>query len=503
PKVLLPRSQQSRPLNSLHLRMAPSLDLVLGEWEDANGNHYDVTLDETGESCSVRTVRSNGRIQNTRNILRRKDNYVKWGNSYYLEINDKSMSKLKWTPLKNVQPYTWFRCNTEEKENDQAKRTATADVKKKVPGPKTEKTLSEEENSEPTTRTGEEDDPPRGGPVRSKPVATLDEVTGDWKDCDGIRYFITLDESGDTCSATTVTTNGQTSLDMAVITEEDGWLYWRNSHYLDAKDQESLRWRNIETEEEWTWKHFCAGSASLAVKSAKPATWAFGFVLLGQTVGRWIDDQKRHYTVTMDERGNSCSVEFERGDGRNSLIPAFLKYNADLQRVMYGTQYYLQVKGAGEIAWIHLGWGQQIRWYLCKSSKSTAQPLYVHATSVAYDLKKAPKVGTTPTKTSPSRVEIPKKGQRPLKEIVGRWMDHQYSCYTVTLDDSLQSCSVRTQRKDGRVRFTKGMLSYDEATHCIWWGNNYYLMVGPSPVNTLTWTPVNPNRQRAYTWHRC
>lgn len=32
---------------------------------------------------------------------------------------------------------------------DQAKRTATADVKKKVPGPKTEKTLSEEErNSE-------------------------------------------------------------------------------------------------------------------------------------------------------------------------------------------------------------------------------------------------------------------------------------------------------------------------------------------------------------------
>ncbi|CAK9055060.1 unnamed protein product, partial [Durusdinium trenchii] len=432
PKVLLPRSQQSRPLNSLHLRMAPSLDLVLGEWEDANGNHYDVTLDETGESCSVRTVRSNGRIQNTRNILRRKDNYVKWGNSYYLEINDKSMSKLKWTPLKNVQPYTWFRCNTEEKENDQAKRTATADVKKKVPGPKTEKTLSEEENSEPTTRTGEEDDPPRGGPVRSKPVATLDEVTGDWKDCDGIRYFITLDESGDTCSATTVTTNGQTSLDMAVITEEDGWLYWRNSHYLDAKDQESLRWRNIETEEEWTWKHFCAGSASLAVKSAKPATWAFGFVLLGQTVGRWIDDQKRHYTVTMDERGNSCSVEFERGDGRNSLIPAFLKYNADLQRVMYGTQYYLQVKGAGEIAWIHLGWGQQIRWYLCKSSKSTAQPLYVHATSVAYDLKKAPKVGTTPTKTSPSRVEIPKKGQRPLKEIVGRWMDHQYSCYTVT-----------------------------------------------------------------------
>lgn len=26
------------------------------------------------------------------------------------------------------------------------------------------------------------------------------------------------------------------------------------------------------------------------------------------------------------------------------------------------------------------------------------------------------------------------------------------------------------------------MLSYDEATHCIWWGNNYYLMVGPSPV---------------------
>lgn len=46
PKVLLPRSQQSRPLNSLHLRMAPSLDLVLGEWEDANGNHYDVTLDD-------------------------------------------------------------------------------------------------------------------------------------------------------------------------------------------------------------------------------------------------------------------------------------------------------------------------------------------------------------------------------------------------------------------------------------------------------------------------
>lgn len=31
------------------------------------------------------------------------------------------------------------------------------------------------------------------------------------------------------------------SLTEAVITEEDGWLYWRNSHYLDAKDQESLR----------------------------------------------------------------------------------------------------------------------------------------------------------------------------------------------------------------------------------------------------------------------
>eukprot|EP00438_Fugacium_kawagutii_P031588 Skav220174 [mRNA] locus=scaffold1271:52611:57047:+ [translate_table: standard] len=141
---------------------------------------FKVRMDEGGSSCSVRTTRKNGRIETTKAMLKydrlsaqlvcsnqRKwkgwlvglvgnSDRLMWGKSYYLQTDAYDRGKVYWKPLKNVPPYTWYRCGSVEAEEDWKE-----DWKEEAP-----------------------------------------EVVGSWRDDDGAIYKITMDETGWSCSAT-------------------------------------------------------------------------------------------------------------------------------------------------------------------------------------------------------------------------------------------------------------------------------------------------------------
>eukprot|EP00438_Fugacium_kawagutii_P014048 Skav204155 [mRNA] locus=scaffold903:269162:277661:+ [translate_table: standard] len=145
--------------------MAPSwLEDIEGDWDDTNGNHYEVWIDESGSSCSVRTTRKNGHVKTTRGMLKydSRSDTLMWGRSYYMEMEENDNSKIHWTPLKAVQAYTWFRSEDEAEGSDETWESS--------------------------------------GESGNAPI--LQQVVGNWRDDDGTIYRITMDESGSSCSAT-------------------------------------------------------------------------------------------------------------------------------------------------------------------------------------------------------------------------------------------------------------------------------------------------------------
>ena len=83
-----------------------------------------------------------------------------------------------------------------------------------------------------------------------------------------------------------------------------------------------------------------------------------------------------------------------------------------------------------------------------------------------------------------------------LRQLVGRWTDIKGSTYEVDLDAGERSCSVKTTRKDGVVRYTKGLVQLRE-DH-IYWGQNYELQTSPGS-SSIKW--VSKNR-RGFDWKR-
>ena len=88
--------------------------------------------------------------------------------------------------------------------------------------------------------------------------------------------------------------------------------------------------------------------------------------------------------------------------------------------------------------------------------------------------------------------------------ICGEFVDENGSKYSVTLDEG-RSCSVRTEKPDGRVRISPGLITMPWK---IMWGSSYVLrtqlngLVGPRPAQLL-WQPIEPRgRRKDFLWTR-
>ena len=89
--------------------------------------------------------------------------------------------------------------------------------------------------------------------------------------------------------------------------------------------------------------------------------------------------------------------------------------------------------------------------------------------------------------------------------ICGNWRDEKGNKYSITLDEGRCSCSVRTERVNGSVQKTTGLITIPQK---IEWGQNYILR---TPVNglfkesekpgQLLWEPKRA-KMKAYLWTR-
>ncbi|CAK8994016.1 unnamed protein product [Durusdinium trenchii] len=427
------------------------LEQVLGDWGDSKGNRYEVSLDETGFSCSVRTTRKGGRIQTTHRMLKynSKTNCLMWGTSYYLEVDVSNSSKVHWKPLKDVQPYTWYRLELERQSHEI----------QICPEPAGWEAWDAEQFWGPDETWPEEILPP-----------TLEEVVGSWKDYLGSRYIITLDDSGTSCSATIVLKDGRTSLAFETIKYNASDVFWGDTYYLlPVRNDTSICWKSTESGGEFWWESCIAtDSADEPLEVPYVLSRSNLQALLKQMVGRWSDEDRSTYTVTMDESGHSCTVETQRSDGRTKVSEGLLRYDAEKQCVMWGKSFYLDVRGAGDVAWVPVGKGKIFRWLLCQSSGSAAP--------------------------------IKSWAQVCLEEILGQWEDDRETVYTVSLDESLSSCSVKTQRPDGESRYSEALLTAENSSKRIWWASAYFADLQERNKEIL-WMPTKPGK-RTFKWHR-
>ena len=89
--------------------------------------------------------------------------------------------------------------------------------------------------------------------------------------------------------------------------------------------------------------------------------------------------------------------------------------------------------------------------------------------------------------------------------ICGNWRDEKGNKYSITLDEGRCSCSVLTERVNGSVQKTTGLITIPQK---IEWGQNYILR---TPVNglfkesekpgQLLWQPKRA-KMKAYLWTR-
>eukprot|EP00435_Cladocopium_sp_Y103_P020451 s1830_g5.t1 len=402
--------------------MAPWLDDIIGDWQDDKGNQYQVRKDEDGTSCSVRTTRKNGHVVLTRSMLKydMKSDLLMWGRSYYLQTEAYDRSKVYWKPLKNVPPYTWYR------RYEEALVEAPSDWNGWVDG--------------------------------DCSVPTLEQVVGSWRDDDGAIYKITMDESGWSCSASIERQDGRRYEARETIKcYADGGLCWADAYFLEPVegDGSSICWTSIKTGRGFWWESVPDQGAFVVTRSTLQA-------LLAQMVGQWKDEECSVYNVTMDDSGESCTVEIQRPDGRTRVSKGLLKYSTKMESVMWGRSYYLDVQGAGDVVWVHTGQGKSFRWLLVHKSWAQAN----------------------------------------LEKLVGTWQDQDENLYTVTLDDPAVSCSVQLDRLDGMSRHLQSMLKADSEAKCIWWGAGYSVELAPGWPEVLHWTPSKASKGKQI-WQRC
>ena len=55
---------------------APDFQQILGSWIDEQGSKYEVTLDKSGKTCSVQTLRPGGKRIKTEGLIATHDNEV-------------------------------------------------------------------------------------------------------------------------------------------------------------------------------------------------------------------------------------------------------------------------------------------------------------------------------------------------------------------------------------------------------------------------------------------
>lgn len=403
--------------------MAPWLDDIIGDWQDDKGNQYQVRKDADGTSCSVRTTRKNGHVVLTCAMLKFdvKSDLLMWGRSYYLQTEAYDHSKVYWKPLKNVPPYTWYRLYSEE-----AIVEAVPDWHGWVDG--------------------------------DRSVPTLEQVVGSWRDDDGAIYKITMDQSGWSCSASIERQDGRRYEARETIKcYADGGLCWADAYFLEPVegDGSSICWTSIKSGRGFWWESVPDQGAFVVTRSTLQA-------LLAQMVGQWKDEECSVYNVTMDDSGDSCTVEIQRPDGRTRVSKGLLKYSTKMESVMWGRSYYLDVQGAGDVVWVHTGQGKSFRWLLVHKSWAQAN----------------------------------------LEKLVGTWQDQDENLYTVTLDSPAISCSVQLDRLDGMSRHLQSMLKADSDAKCIWWGAGYSVELAPGWPEVLHWTPSKASKGKQI-WQRC
>ena len=424
------------------------LEKVVGEWGDPKGSRYKVTMDDSGFSCSVVTIRKTGRIQTGRGMIKydSKNSCVMWGASYYLEVDENNSANVYWIPLRNVQPYTWHRLEASVRDD-------------RLLNP------SSWEAWKPHERPEEAEE----GWRETSGVARLEDVVGSWKDDLGSRYIISLDESGKSCSATIVLQDGRTSLASETIKYYAKDVYWGEKYYLLATENSSICWKSVKSGEEFRWQ---------STQSTEEAPVEVPYILsesnlqalLKQMVGTWSDEELSTFIVTMDESGHSCSVETQRSDGKTVAFEGVLKYDAEMQCLMWGKKYYLDIKGAGEVEWVHIdNRDKSFRWLLCQSGLTEVQPIKTWS-------------------------------EARLEELVGQWEDDRATVFTVSLDESRLSCSVKNDLLEGESRPAEA-LTVEEESKRLWWGSAYYADLRDGTKGELLWTPTKSSKL-SFKWHR-
>lgn len=117
------------------------LKLLVGEWRDAKGPRYEVTLDRSSgsvPSCSVVTTKFSGETTSLLNVIRLGPSWaadkIMWGKSYVLEVKTVSRTYVRWVHVDNSMDFVWTRTNAPKGEPSMrvAPRTDAAPTLRKV-----------------------------------------------------------------------------------------------------------------------------------------------------------------------------------------------------------------------------------------------------------------------------------------------------------------------------------------------------------------------------------
>jgi len=97
-----------------------------------------VTVDnnDSGNSCSVKTVRPDGRVLMTQALIRagpargRNAGRILWGSAFALEISEGCPEKARWLPLGGGKSFQWFRDKDAERPSFHKQQCSRPDANK-------------------------------------------------------------------------------------------------------------------------------------------------------------------------------------------------------------------------------------------------------------------------------------------------------------------------------------------------------------------------------------
>ena len=291
----------------------------------------------------------------------------------------------------------------------------------------------------------------------------INKIIGEWEDEKGNHYEVEKDDDGFSCSVRTTRPEGkiQHTKGMLKFDSKADCLMWGRSYYLqpDPHDKKKIHWQPLKNVPAYTWIR-CGDCPETETESCDDRE----LPTLEQVIGAWRDDDGAVYTITMDASGDSASASIKRQDGRRFEAKETIKCGE--QGLCWADAYMLQpVEGDGSsICWI------------CKKSKRSFWWESIP--------DKGPFVVTSCTLKSL------------LAQMVGSWKDEECSLYNVSLDKDGESCTVETQRPDGRTRVSQGLLKYDSKMQCVMWGKSYYLEV--QGAGDVVW--VHAGRGKSFRW---